>query len=70
MAGDWNLVPVLLLLAALAVVAAAFLLAKGRRGNQLPADDSLTRDREQLERLENIDQRLERLEKTLHDLPS
>lgn len=70
MVGAWYIVPFLLLFAVIAVVIAIFLLAKGIRGKSVLIDDSLSRDREQLERLEAIDRRLERLEKTLHELPS
>ncbi|PQZ85960.1 hypothetical protein CQ018_19465 [Arthrobacter sp. MYb227] len=64
------LVPFLLLLSFAGICVAVLLLRKGKRNAPAILDEALVRDREQLERLEEIDQRLERLEKTLHDLPS
>ena len=64
------LVPFLLALSVVGVCVAVLLLRKGRTADPVVLDETLARDREHLERLEAIDQRLERLEKTLHDLPS
>lgn len=64
------LIPILLLLSLAGICIAAVLLSKGRKPSPVVLDETLARDREHLERLEAIDQRLELLEKTLHDLPS
>lgn len=63
-------VPFLFVLSLAGMCVSVFLLRKGRRRETTVVEDALARDREQLERLEAIDQRLERLEKTLHDMPS
>lgn len=65
-----SLVPLLLVLSLVGIFGAVFLLRKGSRSEIAMIDESLVRDREHLERLEALDQRLERLEKMLHDLPS
>lgn len=65
-----SLVPFLLVLSLVGICVAAFLLRKGSRSEIVVIDEALVRDREHLERLEALDQRLERLEKMLHDLPS
>lgn len=70
MLSTWYLVMFLVFLAVAGLIAGAVLLIKGLRGQPQVVGDALRRDREHLERLEAIDQRLERLEKTLHDLPS
>lgn len=64
------LIPILLLLSLAGICIAAVLLRKGRKPAPVVPDETLARDREHLESLEAIDQRLELLEKTLHDLPS
>lgn len=70
MSDNSTLVSLLLMLAVAAMIVAVILFGKARRAKPKPVDDSLTQDREHLERLEAIDQRLERLEKTLQDIPS
>ncbi|GAA1496578.1 hypothetical protein [Paeniglutamicibacter kerguelensis] len=70
MLSTWYLVMFLVFLAVVGLIAGAVLLIKGLRSRPQIAGEALHRDREHLARLEAIDQRLERLEKTLHDLPS
>ncbi|MGL3808094.1 hypothetical protein ACSYDW_18610 [Paeniglutamicibacter sp. R2-26] len=70
MLAGWYFIMFLVLLALAGLAVGAVLLAKGLRGQPRASGTSLERERAHLERLEAIDQRLERLEKTLHDLPS
>lgn len=65
-----SVVSLLLILVVAAMIVAIILFRKARRTKLKPVDDSLTQDREHLQRLEAIDQRLESLEKTLQDIPS
>ena len=70
MVAGWFFIMFLVLLALAGLAVGVVFLVKGLRGQPRASGNGLERDRTHLERLEAIDQRLERLEKTLNDLPS